>query len=148
MHEQAGDFVATKIPACSCITSQVPPWKDSFLAYLRPPACIVMAQDITPEELEEARRIFDPQAQRLLSESDPTHVHLIAPSQGHYAAVQLKLTPFQPPQFREQTLFYPHYRYTQCCQEISHHFYVETTIQMILRAFYQIGRWNLSDQAW
>ena len=118
---------------------------------LRPAACIIMAPRsimITLKELESMRIICDAQGQRPLSNSYPTYVHLIAPLQGHHAAVQLKLTPFKPPQFPKQTLFSPYYRYTQCCQKISLQRCVETAVQTILHAFYQIGRWNLSDRDW
>ena len=107
---------------------------------------------ICEEELERARRICASYAevQRPLSKSCPTYVHFVAHLHSHYAAVQLKLTPFKPSEFREQTLFHPYYQYSQCCQKIAPDFqpHIGTVVQTILSAFYQIGPWNLSDQTW
>ena len=108
---------------------------------------------IDENDLERARRICAPYAkvQRPLSKSHPTYVHFVAHLHSHYTAVQLKLTPFNPSQFPEQTLFHPHYQYSQCCQENAPDFqpHIGTEVQTILSAFYQIGpSWNLSDQAW
>ena len=87
------------------------------------------------------------QHQCQLSRNSPTYVRMEANFNEHHASILLVITPFKLPQFEKQTLFYPHFTYGVCCQNMPQH-QITTTVQNIVDTFCQIGRWDVSEATW
>ncbi|KAL2049571.1 hypothetical protein ABVK25_010150 [Lepraria finkii] len=103
----------------------------------------------SPAEQNVAAQLCANQARRPLSERNPTYIHFISDLNQHHAAVQITITPLSLPQIQKQTIFYPRYRYVTCCRDISledAQCRIEKAVQCIIDAFYQIGRWDLSNK--
>ncbi|KAI9768146.1 MAG: hypothetical protein M1839_004173 [Geoglossum umbratile] len=104
------------------------------------------------EEQTNAAKVYRNLRQCRLSRENPTYIHLTVELNGHWAAVQIVVTPRPHPQFRRQRIFSPLYRYNLCCQsgssstEDAGRRKVSQAVQNIIGVNFQLGGWDFSDQ--
>ena len=104
---------------------------------------------LSQQDQEKAAGLYS--ARKPLARDHPTFIHFIASLDGHYAVVQIIITPYRLPQFPDQRGFWPQYEYQVCHEEALTEFTgqrIAQDVQSIIGAYYSLGEWNISTRDW
>jgi hypothetical protein len=84
---------------------------------------------------------------RAVSRECPTHIHFPIHDDGHWAAVQLSILPFELQDIPKQKFFQSRFRYTWCC-ETAPRADITRDVQGVYDDYFHPSPWDFSHGYW